>query len=236
VEGVGETSLADLLEIERDTEALRREAVIRWLEERAVTVGVANETGTVTVSVETRWPDVSHAIASRLVDEVTRFNMDTRQSQAASERLFIAARVDSARTELHTAESALQTFLEANRQWDGAPLLVFQHERLQREVTLKQSVLTTLVQSYEQARIQEVRDTPVITVLQAPFLPPGPDERRLLLAGALGIVLGGLAGVVLAFVVEAFRRPPAGDPAREDFARTWNALVASIPLIGRGRA
>ena len=44
--------------------------------------------------------------------------------------------------------------------------------------------------------------TPVITVLQVPFFPPGPDDRRLVLSAALGIVLGGMAGIVLAFLVD----------------------------------
>lgn len=233
---LGETTLADVLEIEEDTEELRREKVIDWLRETAVSVSTGRETGTVTVSVETEWPDLSHAIATRLIEEVTRFNLETRQSQAAAERKFIAARVDSAEHELRAAEGELQTFLESNRQFENSPLLRFRHERLQRDVTMKSSVLTSLVQSHEQARIQEVRDTPVITVLQAPFLPPGPDERRLLLAAALGIVLGGMIGVVMAFLVEAFRRPTADDPARLDFQESWNAFVRSIPVLGRSRA
>ncbi|HSH75753.1 MAG TPA: hypothetical protein VLA09_08730, partial [Longimicrobiales bacterium] len=81
------------------------------------------------------------------------------------------------------------------------------------------------------ARISEVRDTPVITVLQAPFLPPGPDDRRMVLMAALGIILGGMAGVVLAFVVEAVKRPAPGDAGREDFQRTWEALVRSLPFV-----
>jgi len=106
----------------------------------------------------------------------------------------------------------------------------------EREVMLRQSVLTTLVQSYEQARIAEVRDTPVITVLEKPFLPPGPDERRLVLSAALGIVLGGMAGIVLVFLIEAFCRPVAGDQARKDFQDSWNGLMRSIPFVRRRRA
>ena len=99
-------------------------------------------------------------------------------------------------------------------------------------MNLRQQVYTTLVQSFEQARISEVRDTPVITVLQAPFLPPA-DDRRLVLFAALGIVLGGMAGVVLAFVVEALRRPAPGDPGREDFQATWQGFVRSLPFARR---
>lgn len=232
VEGVGSTMLKDLLEIEEDTEPLRDDETIEWLRDNAVSVSTGRETGTVTVTVETEWPDLSKQIAENLLDEVARFNLDTRRSQAASERAFIESRVHNAEAELERAEEAQREFLEANRQFEDSPLLLFQHDGLQREVSLRQSVLTTLMQSYEQARISEVRDTPVITVLQVPFLPPGPDDRRLVLSAALGIILGGMAGIVLAFLVEAFRRPSAGDPAREDFQRTWDGLVRSIPFMG----
>jgi uncharacterized protein involved in exopolysaccharide biosynthesis len=130
----------------------------------------------------------------------------------------------------------MQAFLQANRRYEDSPELTFQRERLQREISRQQQVYTGLVQSFEQARIAEVRDTPVITVLQAPFFPPGPDDRSLLLALALGLVLGGMAGVVLAFIVEAVRRPARGDPARQDFQKAWDALVGSIPLVGRRSA
>jgi uncharacterized protein involved in exopolysaccharide biosynthesis len=233
VDGVGRTTLADLLEIEADTEDLRLEEVYDWLVEQAVSVSVATQTGTITLEVVTDWPDLSLAIASRLVDEVTRFNMEVRQSQAAAERSFISARVDSAEAELRAAEGVLQGFMESNRQFEDSPLLLMQYERIQREVSRKNAVLETLLQSHEQARIAEVRDTPVITLIQVPFLPPGPDRRRLVLRAALGIVLGGMAGILLAFVVEAIRSPVPGDPAREDFMRSWEGLVRSIPLVGR---
>ena len=233
VDGVGRASLADLFEIEEPTEELRVEEAIEALQNDVLTISTGRETGIVTVEVRTKWPDLSQEIAERLLDEIARFNLHTRQSQAAAERVFIEERVDSARSALLTAESAMQAFLQANRQWENSPDLIFQHDRLERDISLRQQVYTTLVQSFEQARISEVRDTPVITVLQAPFFPPGPDRRRLLLVIALGLVLGGMAGVVLAFVVEAVKRPAPGDPAREDFQQTWEGLVRSLPFGGR---
>ena len=236
VAGFGDVLLKDLLEIEEDTEAMRDEETIRWLREEALAVSTGRETGTVTLSVKSEWPDLSQAVGSVLLSEISRFNLDTRQSQAASERTFIEGRVQEAEAELDAAEDSLRMFLEANRQWENSPLLRFRHDGLQREVTQRQTVLTSLVQSYEQARISEVRDTPVITVLQAPFLPPRHDPRRRVLSAALGIVLGGMLGMVLAFVVEAARRPSDGDPAREDFQETWDGLLRSIPFVGRSRA
>jgi uncharacterized protein involved in exopolysaccharide biosynthesis len=234
VDGIGAASLADLFEIEEDTEELRLEEAIETLRDDVVAIQTGRETGIVTIEVRTKWPDLSEEIAQRLLDEIARFNLHTRQSQAAAERVFIQERVDSARVALLSAESAMQAFLQANRQWQNSPDLTFQHDRLERDITLRQQVYTTLVQSFEQARISEVRDTPVITVLQAPFFPPGPDDTRMLLVLALGVVLGGMAGVVLAFVVEAMKRPAPGDPARQDFQQTWDGLVRSLPF-GRRR-
>lgn len=233
VEGIGSASLATLFEIDEKTEALRVRETIRKLRDDVLSIETDRETGIVSVQAKTDWPDLSQGIARRLLDEIARFNLDTRQSQAAAERIFIEERVDSARDALTEAESAMQAFLQANRQWENSPDLTFQHDRLQRDITLRQQVYTTLVQSFEQARISEVRDTPVITTLQAPFLPP-PDDRRVLLTIALGLVLGGMAGVILAFVVEAMKKPAPGDPAREDFQKTWEGLVRSLPF-GRRR-
>jgi uncharacterized protein involved in exopolysaccharide biosynthesis len=236
VEGEGTLALVDLLEIEEDTQPLRVEEAIERLQEDLISISVGRETGIVTLAVTTEWPDLSQAIAVRLLDELQVFNLETRRSQAAAERTFIEARVDSARVALDAAEDSMQRFLQVNRRIEDSPELAFQRDRLQREISRQQQVYTGLVQSFEQARIAEVRDTPVLTILQAPYLPPGPDDRSLLLALALGVVLGGMGGVVLAFVVEAIRRPAPGDPAREDFQRAWDALVGSIPLVGRRSA
>jgi uncharacterized protein involved in exopolysaccharide biosynthesis len=225
--------LVDLLEIEDDTEDLRLKRAIEWLRESAVSVQTGRETGIVTVGVTTDWPELSLQITERLLHEVSRFNLETRQSQAATERGFIETRVESAQRDLQQAENELQAFLQANRQFQDSPELAFQYERLQRNVSLRQQVYTTLVQSFEQARIAEVRDTPVMTVLQPPFMPPGPDERRLKLFLALGLVLGAMAGTVLAFVVEAFQRPGRGDPAREDFQQSLDAFLASFGIRRR---
>ena len=83
VSDVGSVMLKDLLKIEEESEALRDEAVLEWLG-KAVSVATGSQTGTVTISVKTRWPDLSVAIAAELMTEVALFNMDTRQSQAAS--------------------------------------------------------------------------------------------------------------------------------------------------------
>ena len=115
------------------------------------------------------------AINHRLIDLVNEFNLRTRQSQAANEREFTERRLGRSGSELRTTEDQLQSFLQRNRDYTNSPALTFQVERLQREVSMRQEVFTTLAQALEQAKIEEVRDTPVITVVQRPELPVRPD-------------------------------------------------------------
>ncbi len=174
--------------------------------------------GAVEVAVSTRWPSVSLSLTERLVHGVNQFNVETRKSQAAAERQFVEAQADEAERALREAEDRLQGFLQRNRE-TSSPQLAFEHDRLQRQVALRQQVYTTLVQSREEARIREVRDTPVITVLETPRLPVMPEPRRSVLRSVLGGLTGGLLGVLIAFLAQgiiAAQRQERGE-AREFF-------------------
>ena len=128
------------------------------------------------------------------------------------------AQAGEAERALREAEDRLQGFLQRNRVI-SSPDLGFEHDRLQRQVTLRQQVYTSLVQNQEEARIREVRDTPVITVLENPRLPVVSEPRRSVLKGILGGLAGGLLGAMIAFLAEGVsraRRQSSGE-AREFF-------------------
>jgi uncharacterized protein involved in exopolysaccharide biosynthesis len=107
---------------------------------------------------------------------------------------------------MRSAEDRLQAFLQRNRDYRNSPELTFQQERLARDVSLQQTVFTTLAQSYEQAKIEEVRDTPALTLIDAPERPPQPDGSGLVKKGLLAVILGGLLGLGVALVREGFGR------------------------------
>jgi uncharacterized protein involved in exopolysaccharide biosynthesis len=149
------------------------------------------------MAVKTQWPSVSWQLAQELVRGVNQFNLETRQSQAAQERRFVEARTTEAEAALRDAEDRLLVFLQRNHSV-GAPELEVERGRLQRNVTVRQQIYTTLLQNREEARIREVRDTPVITVLEEPRLPLSPEPRNSLYKGILGGLLGAMVGVILA--------------------------------------
>ena len=164
-----------------------------------ISTTVDKTTGIVEISVSTRWPSVSLAIARALVDGVNDFNQRTREGQAAAERKFVEGRSVVARAELRAAEDRLQGFLSNNRDFSRSPELAFEHDRLQREVMLQQQVFTSLVQSLEDVRIREVRDTPVITIIEPPSVATVPASRRRAALVLFGLVLGELLEECLRF-------------------------------------
>ena len=116
--------------------------------------------------------------------------------------------------------------MQSNRQFN-APQLTFQQQRLQREVTLQQQVVTALAQQYEDARIREVRDTPVITVLEKPTLPVLPDPRGRLLLVTMGTLAALLLGAVVVLAREGMRRgrgEDEGDASYAMLATEWQRI------------
>ena len=107
----------------------------------------------------------------RLLDRLADFNVHTRQSTAGERRRFIEGRVATAEQELRTGEGALRTFYERNRQWQSSPQLRFEEQRLNRQVTVQQDLYLILRREYETARIEEVNNTPVLTIIDHPSVP-----------------------------------------------------------------
>lgn len=192
------TSLVELYDIQAASRAAAISLAAGRLKE-AISVSTNPETGVVELSVTAPWPSVSKQVAERLIELVNQFNNRVRQSQASAQAEFVADRLAEVERELRVAEDSLETFLQRNVGWQQSPELRFHHDRLQRRVNLKQQVYTSLATRYEEARIDEVRSTPVVTTITEPEVPVRPDSSRLLLKAVLGLVLGGILGVFWAF-------------------------------------
>jgi hypothetical protein len=190
-------ALSELLRVDDEVPASRLERTIRKLRNRVIRASDDKLLGSVRVSVSTPWPVASFEMASALVDQVNRFNVEARNAQASVERQFAEEQAREAEQKLREAEDRLQRYLESNRSIGGSAELTVQRDRLQREVSLRQQVLTSLLQNREEARLREVRDVPGIVILESPEVPPLPVSRRLAARLAFGLVSGALVALVL---------------------------------------
>jgi uncharacterized protein involved in exopolysaccharide biosynthesis len=200
-----ERELTEFLVEEPAPPELARDQALRKLRNLLQT-SLDNETGLVTFSVRTESPQVSAFIARRLLEEINTFNLGRRRAAADAQREFAEERVAQARTELRVAETALQRFLSRNRLITNSPQLEFERERLGREVAMRQEIYTGLAQSYEQARIEAVRDIPVITVIEQPRVPVRPDARGTVRRTGLAILAGLVIALLIALARELMRR------------------------------
>lgn len=235
VERGDSATLLDLLRAKGDTERARLERGRRKLN-NSIAVGVDEETYVVTLSVTTRDRFLSADVANQFIELLNRFNLETRQSNAQERRRFVEERLSLAEEELVTAEDALRLFLERNRLFRDSPELTFEYERLQRQVTIKQEVFTTLRRSYEDARIQEVNDTPVITVIDRAVPPHRKSSPKRRLNVILAFMLGGVLSIVWAFGQEFVERTRAqGEADFEEFASRWGAIKRELAGLLRRR-
>jgi uncharacterized protein involved in exopolysaccharide biosynthesis len=214
-------TLAQILAPDSDGPAQQLDARKRLLKQ--ITLDVNAKTNVVTVSVNMPEAWLAKAVAFEILRTVNSFTLENRQAHAHQERLFTEARTEEARLALATAESALESFLQSNRTV-AAPRLEFAQDRLRRQVEMRQQLYTALAQAADQSRIEELRDTPSLTIVEEPELPLKPESRGIILNPLVGLVVGAVIGFFLAFGVEMLARDESNSPVDD----------ASESPMGRG--
>lgn len=233
----GEERRGDLirfLEFENEGPADRRRKVLHALE-KLISVETTGS-GLIKVKVTTEYGPLSEQVAERLLELVGQFNLERRQTQAGNERRFAEGRVAETKAELNQVEEELVEFLRRNRQFENSPLIALEHARLQQEVAERRQLYFTLLELYEKARLEEVRNTPVITVVDHPSGFAKPNARGTVRFGIIGLLVGGVLGIFGALGLEFLRM--AGSSQREDVRELiamsgW--LHRRLPGGGRGR-
>lgn len=182
------------------------------------------KTGVVSFEVRDNDPNVALGIAQRALALVNRFNTKTRNSRAANERAFLAGRITQVVAELRLKEDSMQAFLDANRDYPTSPKLMFEHDRIARNMALDQDLFASLGQQIERARVDEVRNTPVITVVERPILAPRPDRRYLIYKGLFSLALGAALAALIVFGRLQLERQRNDEP---DQAHRFDGLLGA---------
>ena len=203
--GSRQRPLLDILEVKGRTPEERLQKGVILLRKR-IKVSADKPTAIVALDVDMRTPELAAGVANRLVGLLNTFNLERRQSQSREQARFTGERLAEAEKDLRAAEGAELAFLQRNRDYTSSPLLTYEAARLSRDVQVKQELFLTLSKAHTEARIAEVRDTPVLTVVDSAVAPFRRSRPQRLLGVILALILGTIVGVVAAYVVDFRKR------------------------------
>jgi len=195
--GVADDSvtLLSTLRIRDDDPQRALETAVKRLRRR-MGVKVDLKTNLVVLTLDARSSRLAADAANRAVALVSAFNKEQRVSRARARRDFLETRVAAAQAELRAVEDSQRAFYERNRSWQNSPSLIVEDRRLRRQVETASTLYLSLRQQYETARIDEVNNTPVITVVDRAVAPRRREWPRpwlmLVTAAVLGTGLGAL--------------------------------------------
>lgn len=128
-------------------------------------ISVDKRTNIVTLSLLMRDPILAADVLNTVISELDQFMRNKRINSATEQRRWIETRLTENKTELALAENRLKEFREKNRIIESSPQLLLIESRLERDVMMNATIFTELTKQYEIARIEEVKNTPVINIL-----------------------------------------------------------------------
>jgi uncharacterized protein involved in exopolysaccharide biosynthesis len=189
--------LLDILRLKTNDPQRKMEMGIKEIGD-AIATDFDLKTNLVTLSVDSRWPELAAAIGNRTIDLVDAFNHEQRVSRARSKRLFVQSRLDSARLGLQDAEERQRVFYDQNRSWRTSPQLVFDEGRLRRNADVATDLFLTLQRQFESARLDEFNDAAEITVVDPAVAPKKAKWPRYGLLLFSTLFIGSLLGLLAA--------------------------------------
>ncbi len=178
--------------------AYNKEKAIKIFSE-SVNVIENRMTGLIQINVRLEDPLISANIANFIGKEVQLYIQKENSAQSTIEKLFISERLSIVKNELEKSELDLKVFKERNRGYEDSPELFMVFSRIFREVEAKKRVYLTLQQQLELARIEEVKQSPILHILDfaiAPSRKSSPNRLLFLLFSSFfGLISSSLVTV-----------------------------------------
>jgi len=161
------------------------------------------QTNITKIEVSSKYPELSADVAEAIVKELDKFNREKRTSKAKENREFIEKRLSEISDSLKIAEYNLKDFRERNLGGiENSPELQMIFQRLYREQKKWEELKLTVEKEYELAKIQEIRDAPIINILDNAYVPVEKSAPNRKIIVILAMIVGVNIGIILAFIRE----------------------------------
>jgi len=123
-----------------------------------------NITRILTLTVRMPEGQLSADVANNITKSLDNYIQTQIRTSAKDQREYIDKRMKEVKDSLTVGENKMKNFNEKNKIISQSPALILEQGRLQRQVQILNAVYLQLAQQSELAKIQEVKDTPVINI------------------------------------------------------------------------
>jgi uncharacterized protein involved in exopolysaccharide biosynthesis len=209
--------LIQLWKIQAKTPELSYETGLKTLQDGLI-VSSDIKLNVVTLEISTEEPQLSADILNTVIAELDKFIRTKKKTNASEQRKWIEGRLAEVKNDLETSENRLKDFRMSNRIVATSPQLLLEQERLLREVQINTTLYTELKKQYELIKIEEIKNIPLISVLDyaRPAAKKDKPKRSIIVLTSLLFSLLGSAGYV--FVREEYGKQIA--QFKMDFSKT----------------
>ncbi len=166
-----------------------------------VQVSEDRTTGLIMISTTFQDPNVAAGVANFIGRQVETYIQKENSAQSTKEKLFISERLSVVKKELEISELELKDFKERNLGYEGSPELFMKYSRFFREVEAKKEVYLTLQQQLELARIEEVKQSPILHILDSAV----PPIRKSYPNRQLFLIISVFVGLLFSSTLTVFR-------------------------------
>jgi|GEM_PF-651958 len=233
-----EVNLIQFYKYDDEDSVYNYEQCLKDLRKAIITIDVDRKTTIITLTVTTREKQLSADIANQITVELDDYQRNFRRTNASEQRRFLEQRLTEVKEELTKSEEKLKDFREKNRRVEQSPQLMLEQGRLERDVELNSTLFIQLTSQYELAKLDEIKNTPVVQVLDAGRAPSEKSrqgKRRVMVLGAAFLTLLCCSGwYVLVHRLNQLRSENQEfahlyDTISESFLRTKSKIGKLIP-------
>ena len=157
--------------------------------------------GLIKISTIFEDPIIAANMANFIGNQVEIYIQKENSAQSTKEKLFISERLLIVKKELENSELQLKDFKERNRGYEDSPELFMIYSQFFREVEVKKEVYLTLQQQLELARIEEVKQSPILHILDHAV----PPIKKSLPNRFLFLITSGIIGFMFSSLQIIFR-------------------------------
>ena len=149
-------------------------------------IGTSIERLTKILTLTVKMPEsqLSADVANSVVESLDDYILNKRKTFASQQRFYIEKRILQVKDSLTVAENQLRNFRSRNRIVEQSPTLFLEQSRLMRNVEIQQGVFVELTKQLEIAKIDEIKETPVVNfreTAQEPVTKAGPPRAIMFL-------------------------------------------------------